>query len=234
MHSNSRGSHDISQAYRPPRPVTDIALLFVLYSLCVTCPLLFVYLCVLCFVWASCVILYDMCICVLCLTVVPLSPGKTDNSLTKNNKIIILIRVQFHWLLLTRPISETKDQERLCWRGPRASYRYDILRHTEQESKVEQSTWSEFDPCRRSTGPELITVAQKAGTTVSCGAVRRAGSPVSYLLNNSIITFGLGQQIILEWWIVCIFASNVQTCRYKLEPSHYWSVGLQRGGECDG
>jgi hypothetical protein len=56
------GFLNISQLYRPPRSVTGIALFFgfVLYSLCVMCPLLFVWLCVLCFVSALCII------CVVC------------------------------------------------------------------------------------------------------------------------------------------------------------------------
>jgi hypothetical protein len=54
--------------------------------MCVVCPILFVYHCVL--FWAWSVILCDMCICLLCLIILTLSPGK-------NPFAVLIIIIQF-------------------------------------------------------------------------------------------------------------------------------------------
>jgi hypothetical protein len=85
---------DTKLPYRPPRSVTGtfslssfffLSFFFALHSLCVIGHLLFVKLYVLCFVWAWCVILCDMCICMLWLTVVPLPPDKNPFAVQINN-----------------------------------------------------------------------------------------------------------------------------------------------------
>jgi hypothetical protein len=75
---------------------------FVLYSLCVVCPLLFVWFSVLCFVWALRVILCDMC----CLIVVPLHQGKIQFAVQLRNN---------YRMRLTPPAGITKGQLTCLW-----------------------------------------------------------------------------------------------------------------------
>jgi hypothetical protein len=64
--SGQCGVLNISQTYRPPRPVTGIALHSLCCTYCVQCVLYCLCSFVCCFVCALCVILCDMCIFVCC------------------------------------------------------------------------------------------------------------------------------------------------------------------------
>jgi hypothetical protein len=76
--------------------ITVVVIVFALYSLCVVCPLLFVYFCVL-----FCLIERGV-FCLLCLTVILLPPGKNPYAVKINNSNIpftvfyFLIYLTFH------------------------------------------------------------------------------------------------------------------------------------------